>query len=287
MNNNVINGNITGEELTMGTAGAERRVVGRKLPRRAQTPEPAARKAVTKYAFAGLSSRAGATTLALAFADWLARPSDRSVAYIGICDEGLRLSGNDYDKLGIDRRFAGRGYVSCYDRLAHGGSARAIENLDGGVNWLLRVPGEKTAPFDVADYVRLSACAASDVAVLDVCGQFGGQDRVAATQKLLRDCDRVFAVIDPLPSALMADPEKLEMFKAMESVGAEVLYVLNKMNSGVDVREMRAFLKIRDAVEVPFLDPAGIYAAEYNCCTVYAMPKLAQALDTAFTRMAT
>jgi hypothetical protein len=244
------------------------------------------RRAVTKYAFAGLSARAGATTLALAFADWLARPADRGVAFVGICDEALRLGGNDYDKLGIDRRFAGREYVSCYDRLAHGGSARAIENLDGGVNWLLRVPGEKTAAFDVADYVRLAACAGADVAVLDICGEFGGRDRVAAIQKLLRDCDRVFAVIDPLPSALMADPEKLEMFKAMESVGAEVLYVLNKMNPGVDVRELRAFLKLRDAVEVPFLDPAGVYAAEYNCCTVYAMPKLAPTLEAAFKRMA-
>jgi hypothetical protein len=84
----------------------------------------------------------------------------------------------------------------------------------------------------------------------------------------------------------MADPEKLEMFKAMESVGVEIRYVVNKMNPGVDVKELRAFLKVREIVDVPFLDPAGVYAAEYNCCTVYAMPKLTPMLGEAFARMA-
>jgi len=259
--------------------------IGRKLPRRTGGEEPKLRKPITKYAFVGLSSRAGATTLALAFADWCARSSSKSVAVVGICDEELRLCGNDFDKIGIDRRFAGREYISCYDRIAHGGSARAINNMDGGVNWMLRVPGEKFEIFDAADYVRLSSCATGDIVILDICGAFGKEKRIPSLQKLLRDCDRVFAVIDPLPSALMADPEKFEMFKTMESIGTEVRYIINKMNSGVDVRELRAFLKVRNIIEVPFLDPSGIYAAEYNCCTVYAMPKLAPALGTAFASM--
>jgi hypothetical protein len=260
--------------------------IRRKLPRRTGGEEPRIRKPVTKYAFVGLSSRAGATTLAFAFADWCARSSSKSVAVVGICDDELRLCGNDFDKIGIDRRFAGRTYISCYDRIAHGGSARAIDNMDGGVNWMLRVPGEKFEGFDDTDYVRLSSCASEDVVILDICGAFGKERRVSALQKLLRDCDRIFAIIDPLPSALMADPEKLEMFKTMESIGAEVRYIINKMNPGVDVRELRTFLKVRNTTEVPYLDPTGIYAAEYNCCTAYAMPKLTPALDTAFTRIA-
>jgi hypothetical protein len=57
------------------------------------------------------------------------------------------------------------------------------------------------------------------------------------------------------------------------------------MNPGVDVRELRSFIKVRNAVEIPFFAPEHIYAAEYNCCTLYAMPKLTAQLEAAFERM--
>jgi hypothetical protein len=259
------------------------------LARRTETEPAVVRKSGLKYAFVGLSARAGATTLAFAFADRLARAgasgrNPRSVTVVEISGDGPRRAGCDFDRVGIDRRFAGREYVSCYDRLAHGGSARQIANIDGGVNWMLRVPGERFGDFDAADYVRLSAGAPGDVVILDVCGDFGYSDKAALT-KLLHDCDRVFAVVDPLPSALLAGAGRLEMFKSLESTGTEIVYVANKMNRGVDMKELRAFLKVRRLIEAPFLDPAGIYAAEYNCCTAYAMPKLAPALEQAFALM--
>jgi hypothetical protein len=273
--------------------------------------EPVLRASVVKYAFAGLSARAGATTLAFAFADRLARMgaagaghggpkpagsnafplpkpvrNGGSVAVVEISDDDRRFGGSDYDRVGIDVRFAGREYVSPYARIARGGSVRGIGNIDGGVNWLLRAPGEPCAGLEIADYVRLSSGAPGDIVVVDIAGGFGRGQRTAALPKLLGDCDRVFAVIDPLPSALMAGAEMLELFKSLECGGSDILYVLNKMNPGVDMKEMRSFVKIRNAVEVPFLAPEHVYAAEYNCCTVYAMPQLAASLDDAFSRMA-
>ncbi|MDR2162742.1 MAG: hypothetical protein LBO70_02175 [Clostridiales Family XIII bacterium] len=276
--------------------------VGRKLPRRIGGEEPRIRTSVVKYAFVGLSARAGATTLAFAFADRLARMGARgeggpepfttkkdknvgSVTVVEINDDALRLCGSDYDRIGIDMRFAGREYLSPYALIARGGSVRGISNIDGGVNWLLRAPGEFCTELEISDYIRLSSSAVGDTVVIDIGGSFGHERRISVLPKLLSDCDRVFAVIDPLPSALMADTGKLELFKSLESVGTDILYVINKMNPGVDVREMRSFIRVRSVVEVPFLEPEHIYAAEYNCCTVYAMPKLAVALDTSFARM--
>ncbi|MDR1495677.1 MAG: hypothetical protein LBS67_01990 [Clostridiales Family XIII bacterium] len=309
--------------------------VGRKLPRRTGGEEPQARQSIVKYAFVGLSARAGATTLAFAFADWAARQSARGkgtpalslslpakkpkkrnaagsgralpaeepgrsglaepsaklqngggVAVVGIDDDELRLGGSDYDRVGIDMRFSGREYLSPYARLAAGASVRGIHNVDGGVNWLLRAPGESCAGFTATDYVRLSSGATEDTVIIDVKGGFGGDRRISELPKLLNDCDRVFAVVDPLPSALMADTEKLELFKSLELGGADILYVINRMNPGVDVREMRSFIKVRRAVEIPFFPPEHIYAAEYNCCTLYAMPKATSLLTTAFEQMA-
>ncbi|MDR1042854.1 MAG: hypothetical protein LBL54_03015 [Clostridiales Family XIII bacterium] len=296
--------------------------MARKLPRRTDTSETRFSRAVVKYAFVGLSARAGATTLAFAFADWLARTGNAgapfrsarkkakngagdgnngfavdadsrkprrsagSVAVVEISDDYPQAGGTDYDRVGIDVRFAGREYVSVYARLARGASVRGVSNMDGGVNWLLRAPGEPCGELGVADYIRLSSGATGDTVIVDVKGGFGGAGRIPLLQKLISDCDRVFAVIDPLPSALMADAEKLELFKSLESGGADILYVINKMNPGVDVKEMRSFIRVRNAVETPFLPAEGVYAAEYNCCTVYSMPKLAPLLEAAFTRMA-
>jgi hypothetical protein len=248
-----------------------------------------ARRAVVRYAFVGLSSRAGATTLAFAFADWLARGGAgrdaESVTVVEISEDCQQACGSDYDRIGIDMRFAGREYVSPYVRVAAGGSVRGVRNMDGGINWLLRTPGEACGDLDIADYVRLSSGVSGDAVIVDVKGGFGGAARISALSKLISDCDRIFAIIDPLPSALMADVEKLELFKSLESGGADVMYVINKMNPGVDVREMRSFIRVRNAVEIPFLAPEGLYASEYNCCTVYSMPKLAPLLDRAFGAM--
>jgi hypothetical protein len=266
----------------------ERPGIARKLPRRTDTSETPISRAVVKYAFVGLSARAGATTLAFAFADWLARSAAQSgsVAVVEISDDYPQAGGSDYDRVGIDVRFAGREYVSVYARLARGASVRGVSNMDGGINWLLRAPGEPCGELGVTDYIRLTSGATGDTVIVDVKGGFGGAGRIPLLQKLISDCDRVFAVIDPLPSALMADAEKLELFKSLESGGADILYVINKMNPGVDVKEMRSFIRVRNAVETPFLPAEGVYAAEYNCCTVYSMPKLAPLLETAFTRMA-
>jgi MinD superfamily P-loop ATPase len=182
-------------------------------------------------------------------------------------------------------RFAGRDYISPYSRIAGGGSVRGIDNIDGGVNWLLRAPGESCAGLGIADYIRLSSGAEGDTVIVDVKGGFGREHRIHALQKLINDCDRIFVVVDPSPSALMADVEKLGLFKSLEIGGADVVYVVNKMNAGVDVREMRSFIKVRKVVNVPFLAPEEVYASEYNCCTVYSMPKLAPLLSPSFEEM--
>jgi CO dehydrogenase nickel-insertion accessory protein CooC1 len=112
--------------------------------------------------------------------------------------------------------------------------------------------------------------ASGDILLCDVCGGFGE----GLLRRILCDTDRIIAVIDPLPSAMMANPARLELLMELENAGLDLRYVLNKMNRGVNRRELRAFYRMRLAAEIPFFDPAQIYLAEYNCCTLHAMPKL-------------
>jgi hypothetical protein len=289
-----------------------------------------------KYAFIGLSGRAGTTTLAFAFAEYLAgmhfaeqsaipernAPDEQgtrrcaqadapqregrsatgglfkkrrsrdvcTAAVVEINDNNKPSCGFDFDRVGMDKRFMNREYASFYRLLARGKSVRSGANFDGGINWVLRVPGEAFERFDVVDFIRLIDNASGDVVICDINGSFGASlerdaDRIAELRKILNDMDRVCVVIDPAPSAMMADPEKLEMLKDYESSGGDIVYIMNKQNPGVNRRETKKFLKVRDIAEVPYFSPADIYAAEYNCQTVFSVPNISKSLIGLFKKL--
>ena len=249
-------------------------------------------KEKARFAFIGLSGAAGTTTLAFAFADFLAtrlRP-EATVAVVEINDMANPSAGFDFDRMGMDKHFENREYISCYDRMAQGKPIRGVSNLDGGINWMLRVPGERYRPLEIVDFARLASNAEGDVVLCDIHGSFrrGPVDGIPSPddiRKLLGDMDRVFAVVDPLPSRMMADPPMLEIFMDLEAHGGEVVYLLNKWNRGVNAREVKAFLRIKNPVFIPLISGETIYAAEYNCQTISAMPEGRDKLCDSFKKM--
>jgi hypothetical protein len=291
-----------------------RPTLGRIISRPADTDIPEERSAAgtLRYAFIGLSSGAGATTLCFAYAEYLAQierakhgqrhgqknldsAHARTVTVLEVNDSDMCRGGWAFDRIGCDRRFAGREFDSCYAIAAAGRSIRGIRNLDSGINWLLRIPDEAPVIIDQQDYLRMIAGAPGDIVLCDISGTFGSRlfgdgplgrgARADFFRRLLIDFDKVFVIIDPLPSAMMADTDSLELFKELEVSGTDVTYVINKMNAGVNKREQRAFLRLRKAIEIPYLAPVPVYTAEYNCCTVYAMPKLSVQLKSPFEQM--
>ena len=245
----------------------------------------------SRFVFFGLSGSAGATTLAFAFADFISGlRRGMTVAVVELTDEDAPASGYSFDRMGMDKHFEGREYLSFYSLIARGLPFRGLSNMDGGVNWMLRVPGEKFPTLELTDFVRLAAGAEGEVVVCDIHGGFRressseGRD-MDEIRKILDDADRVFAVVDPLPSRMMADARKLRMIKDFEALGGDVVYIINKMNKGVNAREMRSFLKARNAVEIGFLDCETIYSAEYNCVSAYSAQGGAEALENSFKKM--
>ncbi|MDR0356859.1 MAG: hypothetical protein LBH63_00560, partial [Clostridiales Family XIII bacterium] len=310
-----------------GARGFRPKLDRRLSRKRPDVPASAGREKI-KYAFIGLSGNAGATALAFAFAEYLAsrrnaerrtplgrrgaggsspdsqkaedgmvgRPLDSrrardgcAAAVVEINDRNRPPDGFDYDRIGIDKRFAGREYVSFYSLLSKGRPIRGLANRDGGVNWALRVPGEEYERFEIVDFIRLIDNAVGDTVICDISGSFGlsldrDEDRIRELRKILDDMDRVCVAVDPLPSAMMADREKPELFKDYESSGGDVVYLLNKFNPGVNLREVKNFLRVRNFIEIPYFSPADIYAAEYGCNTIFSVPAVAEALSHPFEK---
>ncbi|MDR3363481.1 MAG: hypothetical protein LBS91_00800 [Clostridiales Family XIII bacterium] len=254
-----------------------------------------------KIGFVGLAAGAGATTLAFAAAEYLAAlPAKRERGMAGKTKAAVRVclleldpragapAGSPYDKIGIDRRFAGRDFVSFYKLAAEGKPLSGALNLDGGVNWALRAPSEP-CPDPISSVLhRLANNVPADVCVCDISAQGflsatgDNQTGRAILTAILADLDRIVCIIDPLPSRLLAGAGAAETMRAAEAAGVPAVYVFNKLNPGVNLREATRFTGVRDYIAFPAVRAEAVYAAEYACRSIAGEPEIKTALAALF-----
>jgi hypothetical protein len=65
-----------------------------------------------------------------------------------------------------------------------------------------------------------------------------------------------------------------------------VVWIVNKMNRGVDRKELSRFLGAREPVIIEAIEAEDIYASEYSCETVFERPRAADRLRGCFERLA-
>jgi len=272
--NNIINTN-TKEAKETQEAGFMRRHT------REQLRPGIAAESRTKLGFVGLSAGAGATTLAFAAAEYLtALLKKRALVTLLELDPGTGApAGWPYDKTGIDRRFAGRDFVSLYRLAAEGKPLQGVLNIDGGSGFALRVPWENGPGASVPALLRLMNNVAGDVIVCDISAhRFSGDSFLT----LLADFDRIICVFDPLPSHLLASVHAAEVCRAAEASGVKTTYVFNKLNPGVNLREATRFTGVRDYIPFPAIPAEAVYAAEYACRSLASEPEIKAAFDKLF-----
>jgi hypothetical protein len=71
----------------------------------------------------------------------------------------------------------------------------------------------------------------------------------------------------------------LTKLKLLETEQNEMIYVINKMNDGVNRRQMLQFLNIRKPFFLPLINSECIYTAEYNCKIPYTASEAKKALQ--------
>ncbi|MDD3169690.1 MAG: hypothetical protein PHC91_09575 [Eubacteriales bacterium] len=210
-----------------------------------------------KIGLIGISAGAGTSFLAGCLARYLANTGKHSptVAELG--------KGSLFDSYGMDKRFAGRQYFRFYQALKENKRIRGMRNPDEGINWILQSPGERGIRLSFEQKLRLVNHAMGDMILCDLSGE------QAPDYELLQNMDRILAVIDPMPSKMLGGYEILSNLKLLETEQNDIIFVINKMNNGVNRRQMLQFLNIRKPVFLPMLNPECIYTAEYNCKIPY------------------
>ena len=220
----------------------------------------------------GLSAGAGCTFVAEALAHILAHEGKKAVTFLdGAGYMGSPGRGYTYDALGMEKRFAIRGFADVFEMLEQGKSVRKVRNIDEKINWLLPVPkdtGRRIGEREINRFANIRkayTAAPGDVIVCDLGTPEAGRNR-EAFYEILKDMDAVVAVIDPLPSALLAGEKHLQILKSMAETGEqEFFFAVNRANPGVGIHEIRRFLGIKPAAEIKACDLADIYAAEFAC----------------------
>lgn len=236
------------------------------------TNSPAAGR--LKIGFVGMSAGAGATTLAFAAAEYIAaRLPGRAVTLLELDMRASAPAGRPYDKVGIDRRFAGRDYISFFRLAAEGRPLGGAVNMDGGINWALRVPGEHGPAPCAATLHRLLNNVSGDIIICDI----SPHEHLSG---MLADLSCIICIFDPLPSRLLASVPAAEACRAAAAAGIPATWVFNKLNAGVNLREATRFTGISNYIPIPAIPAETVYAAEYACRSLAA--ELTQSLATLF-----
>jgi len=239
----------------------------RNLSREASLTEKYAAVDKLKIGVIGISTGAGAGFLTGCLARYLANTRKHSPAVVELG------KGTLFDSFGMDKRFAGRSYYRFYEALRENKSIRGMWNMDEGINWILKSPEEGKISLSFEQKLRLVSHARGDVILCDVSGE------AEPDYQLLQSMDQIIAVIDPMPSKMLEGYHTLCNLKVLEIEGGDMMYVINKMNKGVNRRQMLEFLKIRKPVFLPLVSPESIYTAEYNCKIPYTLNEVKNALQ--------
>lgn len=220
-----------------------------------------------KIGILGISAGAGASLLTGCLARYLANTRKHSPAAAELGRGSL------FDSYGMDKRFAGRHWFRFYQELSENRSIRGMKNIDEGINWILRSPEEEKNILTFEQKIRLAGQAVGDVILCDLSGE-GEPD-----YELLKSMDRNIAVIDPLPSRMLEGYQTLCRLKALDLEEDNTIFVINKMNRGVNRRQMLDFLKVNKPFFLPLIDAEHIYTAEYNCKIPYTVSEVKRALQ--------
>ena len=213
-----------------------------------------------KIGVVGAARGAGASLIATSAAKALSLDKKRRVSLVEILTaDNYANKPLLYDSLGIDRRFAGREFISFYERIKNDEDLRGLTNVDERINWVLPAPEdmEKDGLLTEIEALRLINNISGDVLLCDLPS--------AVLGSLVSDMDILICVIDPLPSRLLAGESFIEEIKKLEANGKKLVWVINKYNAGINKRELAGFLRLRETAQFPLIPGELIYGAEYTC----------------------
>jgi len=209
----------------------------------------------------GLGRSVGATFVGTALA-FFCRDQGKDVSFCQCLtpSKSVRLL---YDEASMEQRFLRRNFCDVYERIRKGEPVNGVKEKGGRINveerisWILPTNGNQE-DLTESQQARLLTIPRGEVCIFDFEADY-------QWNSLLMDLDVIIAVVDPLPSRLIHDKERFRFLKKLELAGCPVIWLVNRVNDGANMRQVRAYLKTNQIVTVPAFSPVSIYQCEYSC----------------------
>jgi len=240
-------------------------------------PESADVQETVRLAVIGVARGSGVSFVTGLLAAWLGQAfADESVALVELGTPYF------YEAYGIEKRFLYRDFYPLHRLVAERKSIRGLANMEQGINWILRSPGDASVSgahevLSLGDSLRLVHNATGTVRLFDCSGM-----SPALMWDILPDMDAVVCVLDPLPTRLCPYAADIERIR-IEAPGP--VFVANNMNRGVHRGELKRFLRGTDWLELPHVATEDLYRAQYNCVLPYSIASVRKAVAPVLTEL--
>ena len=248
--------------------------------RESTEPEPLYIVEKQKIGVVGMSGGAGATFISTSLAKALSCRKDRKATLLEVSNCAFKKRPLLYDSLGFDKRFRTRGFTRYYYEIRQDRGVRGKSNPEDRINWGLITPDDVRDEIELTpiETVRLINNIPGDLIICDIsdCGN---------AENYLPDMDHVVFVIDPMPSHMIAGYPLMREIKRLEHKGKNVVWIVNKYNSGINKRELHDFLKLKEYYKIPFISESNFYGAEYNCKIPYDMVDIRNGMKEALEKI--
>ena len=235
---------------------------------------------VTKLniAVTGLGRNVGTTLVSSALAFFF-EEKDYNVSFTE-CREPADAESLFYDSVSMDKRFANRNFADIYKCIDEGITMKNAVNLEGNINWTLVTPENRRAGIKLSSEKRgrLIQSARGDICIFDI------EPRNEWNAYLL-DMDMILVAVDPMPSKLIGSADRFRRLRKMEFDGTEIKWIVNRVNNGINKREVKKYLKSENVFWLENIASEKIYASEYSSAFFWENGEIRNIMDRLFTEI--
>ncbi len=226
----------------------------------------------------GIGQGVGTTFVASALAFYF-RDQGKSVSFTQ-CLDPKKCTGLLYDAVAMDKRFAHRSFYDIYQCITDGQPIRRKRNRETGIFWNIPTPQNclQGLRLDEKQQGRLIGNADGEVCIYDVEADY-------SWDSFLLDMDLIVAVVDPLPSRLIRAKDRFRQLKKMELSGCPVVWIVNKVTSGINKKQVRDYLKTSKILWLEAVEMEQIYKDEYLCRFHWENQEIQRKLLEIFTKV--
>ena len=196
------------------------------------------------------------------------------------CREPAYAENLFYDSVSMDKRFANRDFADIYKCIDEGITVKKADNPEGNINWTLVTPENRKAGITLNSEKRgrLIQSAKGDICIFDV-------ETRNEWNVYLIDMDLILVIVDPMPSKLIGSVDRFRRLRKMEFDGTEIRWIVNRVNNGVNKREVKKYLKSENVFWLENIPADKIYASEYSSAFLWENREIRNIMDRLFTEI--